>query len=82
MKKLLAIILTIVCIIPTMAVSFSVSAKAASNQVKTTNVSLYQYGESTYTQSQLKSTITVTQLTITMEKTLLLQRMTQSQNFS
>ena len=29
MKKLLAIILTVVCIIPTMAVSFSVSAKAA-----------------------------------------------------
>ena len=48
MKKLLAIILAVVCIIPTMAVSFSVSAKAASNQVKTTNVSLYQYGESTY----------------------------------
>lgn len=47
-KKLLAIILAVVCIIPTMAVSFSVSAKATSNQVKTTNVSLYQYGESTY----------------------------------
>ena len=44
MKKLLAIILAVVCIIPTMAVSFSVSAKATSNQVKTTNVSLYQYG--------------------------------------
>ena len=48
MKKLLAIILAVVCIIPTMAVSFSVSAKAASNQVKTTNVSLYQYSKSTY----------------------------------
>ena len=47
-KKLLAIILAVVCIIPTMAVSFSVSAKATSNQVKTTNVSLYQYGESIY----------------------------------
>lgn len=47
-KKLLAIILAVVCIISTMAVSFSVSAKATSNQVKTTNVSLYQYGESTY----------------------------------
>lgn len=47
-KKLLAIILAVVCIIPTMEVSFSVSAKATSNQVKTTNVSLYQYGESTY----------------------------------
>ena len=56
MKKLLAIILTVVCIIPTMAVSFSVSAKAASNQVKTTNVSLYQYGESTYTVNKSKST--------------------------
>ena len=55
MKKLLAIILTVVCIIPTMAVSFSVSAKAASNQVKTTNVSLYQYGESTYTVNKSKS---------------------------
>ena len=31
MKKLLAIILAVVCIIPTMAVSFSASAKAASN---------------------------------------------------
>ena len=48
MKKLLAIILVVVCIIPTMAVSFSVSAKATSNQVKTTNVSLYQYGKSAY----------------------------------
>lgn len=48
MKKLLAIILAVVYIIPTMAVSFSVSAKATSNQVKTTNVSLYQYGKSAY----------------------------------
>ena len=47
-KKLLAIILAVICIIPTMAVSFSISAKATSNQVKTTNVSLDQYGESTY----------------------------------
>lgn len=56
MKKLLAIILAVVCIIPTMAVSFSVSVKATSNQVKTTNVSLYQYGESTYTVNKSKST--------------------------
>ena len=47
-KKLLAIILAVICIIPTMAVSFSISAKATSNQVKTTNVTLDQYGESTY----------------------------------
>ena len=44
MKKLLAIILTILCIIPTMAVSFSASAKS----VSTTNVSLYQFEEKNY----------------------------------
>ena len=45
MKKLLAIILAIVCIIPTMAVSFSVSAAENSNKVVTKNVSVYKCQE-------------------------------------
>ena len=45
MKKLLAIILAIVCIIPTMAVSFSVSAAENANTVVTKNVSVYRCQE-------------------------------------
>ena len=45
MKKLLAIILVIVCIIPTMAVSFSVSAAENANTVVTKNVSVYRCQE-------------------------------------
>lgn len=45
MKRLLAIILAIVCIIPTMAVTFSVSAAENSNTVVTKNVSVYKCQE-------------------------------------
>lgn len=55
MKKLLAIILAVVCIIPTMAVSFSVSAKAATNNVNSKDAFMYQYSEKTYTVKKTKT---------------------------
>lgn len=55
MKKLLAIILAVVCIIPTMAVSFSVSAKAATNNVNSKDAFMYQYSEKTYTVKKTKA---------------------------
>ena len=75
MKKLLAIILAVVCIIPTMAVSFSVSAKAATNNVNSKDAFMYQYSEKTYTVRKLKhnrNISSIIQLAITKTIVLLL----------